>query len=102
AIMPVHLGGLPCDLDAIWSLAARRNLYVIEDAAHAVSAQYRSVPIGSGRSDAVAFSFYATKSLTTGEGGMVTTPRGDLEKAMRVLCLHGISKDAWNRYAENG
>ena len=102
AIIPVHLGGLPCDLDAIWSLAARHNLFVIEDAAHAVSAHHRGAPIGSGRSDAVAFSFYATKSLTTGEGGMVTTPRADLEKAMRVLCLHGISKDAWNRYSENG
>ena len=58
--------------------------------------------IGSGPSDAVAFSFYATKNLTTGEGGMVTTPSAELEERMRILCLHGISRGAWDRYTENG
>lgn len=107
AIVPVHLAGLPCDMEAIWDLARHYDLRVIEDAAHAVGSHYRGAPIGSrdaaGRSsDAVAFSFYATKNLTTGEGGMVTTHRPDILERMRVLCLHGISKDAWNRYSEKG
>lgn len=108
AIIPVHLGGLPCDMDAIWEIARSHGLHVIEDAAHAVGSRYRGWPIGAGnpttgmRSDAVAFSFYATKNLTTGEGGMVTTHSEALSEAMRILCLHGISKDAWNRYSEQG
>ncbi len=108
AIIPVHLAGLPCDMDALWDLARRHKLRVIEDAAHAAGAQYRGYPIGAGnprtgaRSDAVAFSFYATKNLTTGEGGMVTTHDAALAEAMKVLCLHGISKDAWNRYTDKG
>ena len=103
AIIPVHLAGLPCDMDAIWDLARRHRLYVIEDAAHAVGAKIGSVPIGgSDRSDAVAFSFYATKNLTTGEGGMVTTHNAALADRLKTLCLHGISRDAWNRYSEKG
>jgi dTDP-4-amino-4,6-dideoxygalactose transaminase len=102
ALLPVHLGGLPCNMDGLWSLAREHGLKVVEDAAHAVGSQYRGVPIGGGTSDAVAFSFYATKNLTTGEGGMVTTPHQELAERMRVLCLHGISRDAWNRYAEHG
>jgi dTDP-4-amino-4,6-dideoxygalactose transaminase len=108
AIMPVHLGGLPCDMSKIWEIAAQNNLYVIEDAAHAIGTHHHGEPIGSsrqnqaGRSDAVCFSFYATKNLTTGEGGMVVTPSAQLHDAMKILCLHGISKDAWNRYAEDG
>ncbi|MBZ5596306.1 MAG: DegT/DnrJ/EryC1/StrS family aminotransferase [Acidobacteriia bacterium] len=108
AIMPVHLGGLACDMDAIWSLAREHRLFVIEDAAHAVGSHYRGRPIGAGdsdgraASDAVVFSFYATKNLTTGEGGMVTMHDPALADRMRVLCLHGISKDAWNRYTEHG
>jgi dTDP-4-amino-4,6-dideoxygalactose transaminase len=106
AIVPVHLAGLPCDMDAIWSLARQYGLKVVEDAAHAVGTHWRGLPIGAaqpdGASDAVAFSFYATKNLTTGEGGMVTTQDGQLSDRMRVLCLHGISRDAWNRYSESG
>jgi len=102
AIIPVHFGGLPCDMKSIWALARRRRLFVIEDAAHAAGALCAGRPIGSGASDAVAFSFYATKNLTTGEGGMVTTPSADLADRMRVLCLHGISRDAWARYSEKG
>src|SRR6058998_3483475 len=108
AIMPVHLGGLPCDMDSIWRLARVNGLYVIEDAAHAVGTRYKGQPIGAGhpetgyRSDAVCFSFYATKNLTTGEGGMVVTHDEKLFNRMKILCLHGISKDAWNRYAEHG
>lgn len=107
-ILPVHLAGLPCDMTSIWSLAREHTLHVIEDCAHAVGARYRGWPIGAGcpdsndYSDACAFSFYATKNITTGEGGMVSTHDGDLADTMRTLCLHGISKDAWNRYADRG
>ena len=108
AVMPVHLGGLPCDMDPIWRLARKHGLFVVEDAAHAVGSHYRGYPIGAGHppsalhSDVVAYSFYATKNLTTGEGGMVTTHQQHLDERMRTLCLHGISKDAWNRYSERG
>jgi len=107
AIIPVHLAGHPCRMDAIWDLARRHNLKVIEDAAHAADTRYRGMAPGAastaGRSsDAVAFSFYATKNMTTGEGGMVTTNDPKLAERMRILCLHGISKDAWNRYSEKG
>ncbi|MCC7495996.1 MAG: DegT/DnrJ/EryC1/StrS aminotransferase family protein [Bryobacterales bacterium] len=104
AIIPVHLGGLPCEMDGIWRLAEEYGLAVVEDAAHAVGACYHDVPIGasSAPSDVVAFSFYATKNLTTGEGGMVTTGSADLYEQMKTLALHGISKDAWNRYSREG
>lgn len=106
ALVPVHYAGLPCHMEAIWSIARRNNLYVIEDAAHAVSAHYKGRPIGAtsggAYSDAVAFSFYATKNLSTGEGGMVTCHDEALHRRMKVLCLHGISKDAWDRYTERG
>jgi len=108
AILPVHLAGLPCDMTALWSLARQHDLHVIEDAAHAVGSHYLGRPIGCGnpltgdRSAAVAFSFYATKNLTTGEGGMVTTHDASVAERLRVLCLHGINKDAWNRYTEKG
>jgi dTDP-4-amino-4,6-dideoxygalactose transaminase len=104
AIVPVHLGGFPCRMDEIWKIARRHNLVVVEDAAHATDTQYRGAAPGSsaGASQAVAFSFYATKNMTTGEGGMVTCNDQQLADRMRVLCLHGISKDAWNRYSEKG
>ena len=106
AVLPVHLAGKPCDMDGIWALAERHDLRVIEDAAHATETQYRGWRLASAAapraSDAVAFSFYATKNLTTGEGGMVATNSASLAERMRVLCLHGITKDAWNRYAEKG
>ncbi len=102
AILPVHLGGLPCDMDAIWGIAEEGGLKVVEDAAHAVGSRYKGVLIGGGRSDAAAFSFYATKNLATGEGGMVTTPFAGLDEQMRILCLHGIDRQAWHRYSERG
>jgi dTDP-4-amino-4,6-dideoxygalactose transaminase len=108
ALLPVHYAGLPCNMDAIWNIARQHRLYVVEDAAHAVGTQYHGRPVGSGNpvsgahSDAVAFSFYATKNLTTGEGGMITCHDEALYHRMRTLCLHGISKDAWNRYTERG
>jgi dTDP-4-amino-4,6-dideoxygalactose transaminase len=107
AIIPVHLAGLPCDMNAIWALARQRQIAVVEDAAHAAGACYDGRPIGArssagAASDAVAFSFYATKNLTTGEGGMITTHRSALAETMRMLSLHGTSQDAWTRYAERG
>jgi dTDP-4-amino-4,6-dideoxygalactose transaminase len=104
AVIPVHFAGAPCDMDEIWSLAKRHHLFVIEDAAHAAGTLYRGQHIGSKYfpSDAVAFSFYATKNMTTGEGGMVTANDETLMNRMRVLALHGISRDAWGRYRENG
>jgi dTDP-4-amino-4,6-dideoxygalactose transaminase len=108
AIIPVHLAGLPCDLDAIWTLARPRGIHVIEDAAHAAGARYKGRPIGGGTgsnvaaSEAVAFSFYATKNLTTGEGGMVTTGLAPLADKVRMLALHGTSQHAWDRYTDRG
>jgi len=107
AIVPVHLGGLPCRMDEIWDIARQYDLKVVEDAAHAIGTHYHGQPIGSTEvpsrhSDAVAFSFYATKNLTTGEGGMLTMASKELADKCKVLCLHGISKDAWNRYSERG
>jgi len=105
-ILPVHLGGLPCRMDQIYQLARRHNLVVIEDAAHATESRFGKQAPGAespaGSSDAAAFSFYATKNMTTAEGGMVVTNRPEVADRMRVLCLHGISKDAWNRYSEKG
>jgi dTDP-4-amino-4,6-dideoxygalactose transaminase len=102
AIIPVHFAGLPCEMDRLWRLAAAYDLKVVEDAAHAAGSRYRGVPIGGGNSDAVAFSFYATKNMTTGEGGMLTSRKAGLHERLRVLCLHGISHDAWNRYSDKG
>jgi dTDP-4-amino-4,6-dideoxygalactose transaminase len=108
AIIAVHMAGLPCDMTSIWELARRRGIHVIEDAAHAAGARYMGRQIGAGpvgtadASDAVAFSFYATKNLTTGEGGMITTHRPALAQTMRMLALHGVSHEAWDRYSDKG
>jgi len=106
AIVPVHLGGLPCEMNAIWDVARKHQLYVIEDAAHAAGSHYQGRPVGAaggaGASDATVFSFYATKNMTTGEGGMITTPHESLAEKMRMLSLHGMSRDAWNRYTATG
>src|SRR5690349_15509863 len=101
AIVPVHLAGQPCDMDEIQSLAKTYNLRVIEDAAHAIPARYHDKAIGS-ISDLTAFSFYATKTLTTGEGGMVTTDNEEYARRIRMMRLHGISRDAWKRYSNEG
>jgi dTDP-4-amino-4,6-dideoxygalactose transaminase len=104
AIIPVHFAGAPCDMDAIWSLAGKHGLFVIEDAAHAAGTHYRGHHVGAHcfPSDATAFSFYATKNITTGEGGMIVSKSADLALRIKTLALHGISKDAWNRYREEG
>jgi perosamine synthetase len=101
AIVPVHFGGHPCDMDAIHALASARGLAVMEDAAHALPASHRGRRIG-GLSDLTVFSFYATKNLTTGEGGMVTTQREDLAERVRSRRLHGMTRDAWKRYTAEG
>ncbi|MCK4352708.1 DegT/DnrJ/EryC1/StrS family aminotransferase [candidate division WOR-3 bacterium] len=101
AIMPVHIAGQPCDMDEILDIAKRYNLIVIEDAAHALSAEYKGKKIGT-IGDVTCFSFYATKNLTTGEGGMITTDDTDLAEKMRILSLHGMSRDAWKRYTKEG
>jgi dTDP-4-amino-4,6-dideoxygalactose transaminase len=101
AIMPVHLHGHPCEMDALEGLAQQHGLLLIEDAAHAIEATYRGRKIGAG-AHAAAFSFYATKNITTGEGGMLITPRSDLAEQAEILRLHGMSRDAWKRYGAEG
>ncbi|MCY8453042.1 DegT/DnrJ/EryC1/StrS family aminotransferase [Bacillus spizizenii] len=101
AVVPVHFGGQSCDMDAILAIAQKHGLFVLEDAAHAVYTTYKQRMIGS-IGDATAFSFYATKNLATGEGGMLTTDDEELADNIRVLSLHGMSKAAWNRYSSNG
>ena len=100
AILPVHYAGHPVELDAIWEIAARNGLAVIEDAAHALPAKFKGRLIGSGHNP-VAFSFYATKNLTTAEGGMLTGAAEFLASA-RIRSLHGMSGDAWRRYGRGG
>ena len=101
AIIPVHYGGLPCDMDAVISIAKKHGMAVIEDAAHALPASYKGRSIGS-ISDITCFSFYATKNITTGEGGMAVTDNEEYAERMRVMSLHGISRDAWKRYSDEG
>jgi perosamine synthetase len=101
AMIPVHFAGMPCDMDEILALAARRQLHVIEDAAHSLPATYHGKKIGT-ISELTAFSFYATKTLTTGEGGMITTENEDYARRLRMMRLHGIAKDAWKRYSAEG
>ena len=101
AIIPVHYGGQCCDMDPIMDLARSHKLHVIEDAAHALPALYRGRMVGT-IGDITCFSFYATKTVTTGEGGMVTTANPEWADRIRRLRLHGITKDAWNRYSEKG
>jgi dTDP-4-amino-4,6-dideoxygalactose transaminase len=100
-IIPVHYAGQPCDMDEILAFAKDHYLFVVEDAAHALPASYKNRKIGT-IGDITCFSFYATKTLTTGEGGMATTENHDWAEMMRAWRLHGISKDAWNRYTNEG
>ncbi|MGB6538447.1 MAG: DegT/DnrJ/EryC1/StrS family aminotransferase [Xanthobacteraceae bacterium] len=98
ALIPVHYGGLACDMAAITDIARRHGLRVIEDAAHAFPATAAGVMIGKATSDATAFSFYATKTITTGEGGMLTFADPAAAKRARTLRLHGIDRDVFSRY----
>jgi dTDP-4-amino-4,6-dideoxygalactose transaminase len=107
-IIPVHVGGLMMDVDAVADFARRHGLWVVEDAAHAFPAAWRSGPgrpwqrCGEGTADVTCFSFYANKTITTGEGGMVVTDDADLAGRIRQMSLHGLSRDAWGRYAAGG
>lgn len=101
AIIPVHFGGQICDMDEINTIAKKYNLKVIEDAAHCLPGFYKGRNVGT-LSDITCFSFYATKTLATGEGGMATTENEDYSRSMKINRLHGISRDAWDRYTANG
>ncbi|MCX5898137.1 MAG: DegT/DnrJ/EryC1/StrS family aminotransferase [Proteobacteria bacterium] len=101
AILPVHLCGRPCNMDRIMGIAKNHNLLVIEDAAHAIEAQYQGKKIGT-IGDMAVFSFYVTKNLVTGEGGMVTTDNDEYADKIQTYGLHGMSKGAWRRYSDEG
>jgi dTDP-4-amino-4,6-dideoxygalactose transaminase len=101
AIIPVHIAGQACDMDRIMEIARVHDLRVIEDAAHALPSRYQGKMIGT-IGDITCFSFYATKTITTGEGGMATTESLEWADRMRIMGLHGISKDAWKRYTAEG
>jgi dTDP-4-amino-4,6-dideoxygalactose transaminase len=101
AIIPVHYGGRPADVIAFRTLAARHGLVVIEDAAHCIEGVHAGRKIAT-TADATAFSFYATKNLTTGEGGMVTTASAEIAERIRTASLHGMTRPAWSRYERTG
>jgi dTDP-4-amino-4,6-dideoxygalactose transaminase len=101
AVIPVHFAGHPCDMDPIAEAAAAHGVPVIEDAAHTLPASYKGRSVGT-LSAVTCFSFYATKTITTGEGGMAVTDDPALADRMRIMGLHGISRDAWKRYTAEG
>jgi dTDP-4-amino-4,6-dideoxygalactose transaminase len=101
AIVPVHLAGLPCDMARLRAIARAHGLVVVEDAAHALPASRDGAAVGT-LGDIACFSFYATKTITTGEGGMVTTANDAYADRMRMMSLHGISRDGWTRYTASG
>jgi dTDP-4-amino-4,6-dideoxygalactose transaminase len=100
AIMPVHIAGQACEMDEIAQIAKEYNLKVIEDAAHALPTTYKGNIIGT-LSDITVFSFYATKTLCTAEGGMVVTNNDEYAKKIKIMRLHGFDRDAWNRYSSD-
>ena len=99
AILPVHIAGIPCDMDALRDISQNHNLMLIDDAAHAIPVEYKGQHIGA-IGDLSAFSFYANKNLTTAEGGMITTNSDAFAKPLRTMRLHGIDKDAWARQSQ--
>lgn len=101
AIIPVHFAGLACDMEAILTIAQQHGLRVIEDAAHAFPTTFNGQLVGTLPSDATIFSFYATKTITTGEGGMIATTHPDILERCKIMRLHGISKDAFDRYTSS-
>lgn len=100
AIIPVHMAGQPCDLDAIRAIAAEKGIPIIEDAAHALGSSYKGTPIGGGN-DLSCFSFYAIKNVTTMEGGMISLSDAEDAQRLRRLASHGISATAWDRYGRS-
>ena len=101
AIMPVHFGGRPCDMTGLADLAHAHGLAIVDDAAHAFPAAHQSTPIGAGGATATAFSFYANKTITTGEGGMLVTRDPDIAKRARTMRLHGIDRDVFDRFTSH-
>lgn len=105
-LMPVHMAGQVCDMNSIMEIAQKQNLHVVEDAAHCVEGwleNYNGKKAKIGTiGDATCFSFYATKNITSGEGGMLTTNNDELAEKVRILALHGMSRDAWKRYTAEG
>ncbi len=101
AIIPVHMAGQPCDMDKILEIARRRHLVVIEDAAHAIGAKYGEKHVGT-LGDSGCFSFYASKNLVTGDGGMIIADDKKFAEFARVISLHGMSTSAWKRYSKEG
>ena len=101
AIIPVHFAGRPCDMDSLSDISNRNGLKMIEDCAHAIEAEYHGKKVGTF-GDLGCFSFYVTKNITTGEGGMVITDDHGYEELIKVLALHGMSKDAWKRFSDEG
>lgn len=101
AILAVHYGGQPCQIEALRTLADERGLLLIEDAAHGFGARAGNIPVG-GFGDLAAFSFYATKNLCTGEGGFLTCRTGEMEDEARMMGFHGMDHDAWKRYSDRG
>ncbi|MDD9892035.1 MAG: DegT/DnrJ/EryC1/StrS family aminotransferase [Gammaproteobacteria bacterium] len=101
AILPVHFAGRPCDMDAILDIARVHSLKVIEDCAHAIETEYKGRKAGTF-GDFACFSFYSTKNIVTGEGGMILAKRAEDINRVKVLGLHGMSKDAWKRYGDEG
>ncbi|WP_114521147.1 DegT/DnrJ/EryC1/StrS family aminotransferase [Altererythrobacter sp. ZODW24] len=100
AVMPVHFAGLPCDMEGMCSLAKQHGIKVVDDAAHALPAAQNGVSIGTGDADVTAFSFYANKTMTTGEGGMLVTRNPEIAARARTMRLHGISRDVFNRFTD--
>ena len=101
AIIPVHFAGRPCDMDAIMAIARKYDLKVIEDCAHAIEAEYKGKKVGTF-GDIGCFSFYVTKNIVTGEGGMAITNNEEYADKIKILALHGMSKDAWKRFSDEG
>jgi perosamine synthetase len=101
AVVPVHFAGVPADMDEIGAVARERGIAVVADAAHAFPCEYRGRSVGA-LADVTCFSFYATKTMTTGEGGAAVTGARDRAERMRIMSLHGISRDAWKRYGADG
>ncbi len=101
AIVPVHFAGRPCDMQSIMTLSQRHGLKIVEDAAHAIETQAQGRKVGS-IGDLTCFSFYVTKNIVTGEGGMVTTENCNYADRIKILALHGMTKDAWHRFSDEG
>ena len=101
ALLPIHFAGRPCEMDALGAIAQAHDLTLIEDCAHAIETQYHGQAAGTF-GDFGCFSFYVTKNITTGEGGMILTPSAEHADRLKILALHGMSKDAWKRFSDEG